>query len=228
MGVLQEGESMKITYLSHSSFLVSSGGHSLLFDPYFIGNPCAPVKPEDVSPTHIFVTHSHDDHLGDAVSIAERCKSTVYASVETASLFPEGINLEVGQPGGSVPAAFGTVKFTWAVHGNGTVGGLSNGYLITIDGFKLYHAGDTGLTMDMSLLEEEQIDLALLPIGDRFTMGPKDALRAIKLIKPKKAVPMHYNTWPLIQQDPLKFKSEVEATTGTDVIIMNVGDTIEL
>ncbi|GEM_PF-6174 len=224
-----KGESgVKIQYLGHACFLISSKEYSVLIDPFLTDNPQAAVKPDEVRATHILVTHGHGDHLGDAAQIAQRTGATVYATVETAKLFPEGVSVEVGQIGGSVPAEFGRVKFTAAAHGSGVGGGLACGFVVEFEGKKVYHAGDTGLIMDMALLEEESVDVALIPIGDKFTMGPKDALRAVKMIKPKKAIPMHYNTWPPIAQDPQQWKRDVEAATDTEVVVLAAGERMEL
>ncbi|OPZ65605.1 MAG: metal-dependent hydrolase [Firmicutes bacterium ADurb.Bin506] len=224
-----KGESgMEIKFLGHSSFMIASKEYSLLIDPFLSGNPSAAAKVDEVNPTHILVTHGHGDHLGDAVSIASRTHATVFATVETAASFPEGTDIEVGQIGGSVPTDFGRVKFTPAAHGSGAPGGLACGFLVEFEGKKIYHAGDTGLIADMALLEAENIDLALLPIGDRFTMGPSDALRAVKMIKPRKVVPMHYNTMPAIAQDPVQWKKDVEAATDTEVIVLAPGESLQL
>jgi L-ascorbate metabolism protein UlaG (beta-lactamase superfamily)/uncharacterized protein (DUF362 family) len=219
---------LKIKYLGHSCFLITSKEYSLLIDPFLSGNPAVTVKAEEIKATHVFVTHGHDDHFGDAASIASRCGATAYATVETAGRFPDGVTVEVGQIGGFIRSDFGGVKFTAATHGSGVPGGLACGFLIELDDKKIYHAGDSGLTMDMALLADEDIDVALLPIGDRFTMGPKDALRAVSLIKPKRVVPMHYDTWPLISQDVERFKKDVESTTGIPVSILTVGASLDL
>jgi L-ascorbate metabolism protein UlaG (beta-lactamase superfamily) len=222
---------LNIKYLGHACFQIISKAasveYSLLIDPFLSGNPASKVKAENVKATHVFVTHGHDDHLGDAISIATRCASTVYATVETGSRFPQAVKVEVGQIGGFVPADFGGVKFTAAAHGSSVPGGLACGFLIELEGKKIYHAGDTGLIMDMMLLGEEGVDVALLPIGDRFTMGPKDAVRAVGFIKPKRVVPMHYNTWPIINQDPELFKKDAEAATGTPVSVLTIGEALE-
>ncbi len=224
-----KGESgMEIKYLGHASFLISSKEYALLIDPFLSGNPGAAARADEVRATHIFVTHGHGDHLGDAVEVAKRTGATVYATVEIASCFPQGIDVEVGQIGGFVPSDFGGVKFTAAAHGSGVPGGLACGFLIEFEGKKIYHAGDTGLIMDMALLADEQVDVALLPIGDRFTMGPKDALRAVKMIKPRLAVPMHYNTMPPIVQDPEQWKKDVEAATTTEVSVLAPGEAFQL
>ncbi|MDR2137367.1 MAG: metal-dependent hydrolase [Synergistaceae bacterium] len=219
---------MDVKYLGHACFLITSEEYALLIDPFLSGNPASGAQPGDIKATHVFVTHGHDDHIGDAVSIAARCGSTVYATVETAGRFPKEIALDVGQIGGFIPAGFGGVKFTAAAHGSGIAGGLSCGFLIGVEGKKIYHAGDTGLIMDMMLLEEEKVDLALLPIGDRYTMGPKDALRAVKFIHPAQVVPMHYNTWPPIAQDPERFKKDVETATDVKVTVLKIGESLTL
>jgi L-ascorbate metabolism protein UlaG (beta-lactamase superfamily) len=148
--------------------------------------------------------------------------------VETASLLPEDIRIEKGQIGGYIRTDFGGVKFLPAFHGSGVAGGLACGFLLEIEGKKIYFAGDTGLTVEMSLLAEDEIDVALLPIGDRFTMGPKDAVRAVSMIRPKKVIPMHYNTMPAIEQDPERFKEMTERDTGTECIILAVGESLSL
>lgn len=217
-----------IRYLGHSCFQVRSKEYSILFDPFLTHNPLAAVQADDVTATAILVSHGHDDHVGDAVSIATRCGARVYATVETASLFPQGIKMEVGQIGGSIRTDFGRVKFLPAFHGSGVAGGLACGFLLEIEGKKIYHAGDTGLSVEMSLLAEENIDVALLPIGDRFTMGPEDALRAVRMIAPKKVVPMHYNTMPPIEQDPEAFKQRVEEATDAEVVVLGIGETMTI
>ncbi len=214
---------LKITYLGHSSFLIQSKEYSLLLDPFLSGNPQAAMTADQVLATHILVSHAHDDHLGDAVDIARRCGALVFCTVENSVLFGEGIPLEVGQPGGCIRTDFGSVKFIPAIHGNGATPGLACGFLITIEEKKIYFAGDTSLTMDMSLLADEAVDVALLPIGDRFTMGPEDAVRAAYLIQPKLVIPMHYNTMPLIMQDPYLFQKKLEKNTPAKCIVLDIG-----
>lgn len=219
---------MKINFLGHASFLVEAGEYRLLFDPFLTDNPVASKKPEQIKATHIFVTHGHDDHLGDAISIAEDNDAVIIGTVETVGLIPEGIKTDEGQIGGWIPQDFGRVKYTAAAHGSGVPGGLACGFIIEFEDQRIYHAGDTGLIMDMALLEYENIDVALLPIGDRYTMGPQDALRAVDMIKPRMIVPMHYDTWPPIEQDVESFKESVERDTGVDVKILKPGETLEI
>lgn len=217
---------VKVTLLGHSAVLIQFLDFTLLLDPFITGNPAASVSADEICATHVLVTHGHSDHFGDADSIATRCGSTVFCTVECASLMSDSLTIEVGQPGGKISTEFGSVKFTSAVHGSGIAGALSCGFLITIGGKKIYFAGDTGLTMDMALLEYDKVDLALLPIGDRYTMGPEDACRAVGMIKPKVVVPMHYNTFPAIVQDPEVFKADVEATTDSKVIILASNESV--
>jgi L-ascorbate metabolism protein UlaG (beta-lactamase superfamily) len=218
---------MKIQFLGHACFSITSGPHTLLIDPFLSENPVAAARAEEVGATHLFVTHGHSDHFGDALAIAARCRPMVYATVETATLFPSGTSLDPGQIGGYVAAPFGGVKWTAALHGSGVPGSLACGYLMTIEGKKIYHAGDTGLSVEMSLLADEGIDAALLPIGDRYTMGPADAARAIKFIRPRIAVPMHYNTWPTIAQDTALF-AEGAAAAGARAVILAPGESFTL
>jgi len=215
---------LTVRYLGHSCFMIQSKEYTLLTDPFLSGNPNAAVSPDEVNATHILVTHAHGDHLGDAAAIAARCGSTVFCTLEMASLFTPDTKLEVGQPGGFIRMDFGGVKFIPAIHGSGVPGGLACGFLITIEEKKIYFAGDTALFSDMALLADENIDLALLPIGDRFTMGPADAVKAAALIKPQAVIPMHYNTMPQIIQDPEKFGQELESATSAKAVILAPGE----
>ena len=177
----------------------------------------------------IFVTHGHGDHAGDAVDIAKRTGATVCCTVDLAEgvFGPAGVKVQVGNLGGTIPMPFGSAKFFQAIHGSGVAGCLSCGFIFEMGGKKIYHAGDTALMSDMALLAEEDIDVALLPIGDVFTMGPADALRAVKMIRPKLVVPMHYNTFPPIQQDPDAFAASVQAA-GFAAKVLSPGEKIVL
>ena len=220
---------MKISFIGHSCFLVEEGSYSLLFDPFITGNPTATVKAEDLKPTHIFVTHNHGDHKGDALEIAKATGAKVFTTNEIGDEFKDnGIETIAGHIGGKAMTEFGSVKFFQAFHGSGIEGGHACGFIVDIGGKKIYHAGDTGLTKDMELLRREYIHVALLPIGDFYTMGPEDALEAVKMIKPKHVVPMHYSTFPAISQDPEIFKKAVENSTETKAMVLKPGQSIEL
>ena len=220
---------MELKFLGHSCFLLDDGAHKVLTDPFLTGNAEAAVSAEQVEADYIFVTHGHSDHVGDAVDIAKRTGAPVCCTVDLAEgLFrPAGVQVQVGNLGGTIPMPFGSAKFFQAIHGSGVAGCLSCGFLFEMGGRKIYHAGDTALMSDMALLAEEKIDVALLPIGDVFTMGPADALRAVKMIQPKLVIPMHYNTFPPIAQDPDAFAAAVKAA-GFEARVLRPGETLSL
>ncbi|WP_027718354.1 metal-dependent hydrolase [Desulfovirgula thermocuniculi] len=227
---------MKITYIGHAAFYLE-GEAKVLIDPFIKDNPLATVKPADLHPDLILVSHGHGDHLGDAVEIARNTGATIVSVFELASYCSrQGANTHAMHIGGSRQFGPVKVKLTPAWHGSGLVtGGPAEylgtpcGFLISMEGKNIYHAGDTGLLGDMALIGQlHSLDLALLPIGDNFTMGPEDALEAVKLLKPAAVIPMHYNTWPLIAQDPQEFKRKVEAQTTARVIILAPGESYEL
>ncbi|MCK5763705.1 MAG: metal-dependent hydrolase [Clostridiales bacterium] len=218
---------MIIKYLGHSAFYIESNGFKALIDPFLSGNPQTKSKPDDFKDiSHIFVTHGHGDHLGDTIEIAKNTNAKVISNFEIINyLSSKGIaNVHPMHIGGRTKLNFGIVKMTPALHGSSIMdegkmiyGGNPSGFLIEVDGKKIYHAGDTGLTMDMKLLEEEKIDIAFLPIGGNFTMDIVDAAKAVEFIGPKEVVPIHYNTFDLIKASPEKFK---ELVKGSKVIIM--------
>jgi len=220
---------MELTFLGHACFLLDDGTHKVLIDPHLSGNPLAAAKAEDVEADFICVTHGHGDHIGDSVEIAQRTGAKVFCTVDLAGAVyrPAGVKAMGGNLGGTASMPFGSIKIFPAIHGSGVAGGLACGFIIEIGGKKIYHAGDTALMADMALLAEENIDVALLPIGDFYTMGPKDALRAVKMIRPSLTIPMHYNTFPVIQQDPHAFAESVKAA-GFAAAVLNPGDRISL
>jgi L-ascorbate metabolism protein UlaG (beta-lactamase superfamily) len=209
--------------------LLDDGNDRVLLDPFLTGNALAGAKAEDITTDYLCVTHGHGDHLGDGIAIAKRCKAKAVCTADMAdSVFgPAGIDVIAGNIGGTVRLPFGSVKFIQAIHGSGIPGGLPCGFLIEMGGKKIYHAGDTALMSDMALLAEEEIDVAILPIGDVFTMGPKDAVKAAKMIAPKLVIPMHYNTFPPIAQDPDAFAEEVKKA-GIEARVLKPGETLLL
>jgi L-ascorbate metabolism protein UlaG (beta-lactamase superfamily) len=216
---------LTLTFFGHAGFALTDGRHTLLIDPYLTGNPVARHKPADVRCDYIALTHGHSDHLGDTVAIAKRTNATVIAAFEICNFLGEkGIkNTEPGNPGGRIVTPFGWVAFTHAFHSSSFEGrylGMPCGVVVQMGGATVYHCGDTGLFGDMRLIGEiYHPDIALIPIGDRFTMGPELATRAAEMIAPKVAIPMHYGTWPPIAQDPAAF-----APTGVEVRVMEPGE----
>ncbi len=225
---------MKLKYFSHSAFQITTNeGKVILIDPYITGNPTSPVKVEDVHADYIVLTHGHGDHLGDAMTIAERDNCLIIAVNELADyIAAKGYNAHNMHIGGGYNFEFGRVKFTIAHHGSktpdGEYVGEPAGVILSIDGKNIYHCGDTGLFYDMKLIGEmTPIDYMLLPIGDNFTMGIDDAVKAVELTNPKVAIPIHYNTFPVINADPNEFKQKVEAL-GKKSIVLKYGEEIEI
>jgi L-ascorbate metabolism protein UlaG (beta-lactamase superfamily) len=217
----------RITFLGHGAFQIDTAGKTLLIDPFLTGNPQASTTADKVSADVILVSHGHEDHVGDTVSIARRTGALVISNFEIGEwLGGQGIdNRHAMNTGGAHTFEWGTVKLTVAHHSSmlpdGTNGGNPCGVLLKLADGTLYHACDTGLFGDMRLIGEEEIDLAILPIGDNYTMGPDDALRAIRLVDPKKVIPDHYNTWPPIAQDAERWAHRIrEETNAVPVVLM--------
>jgi L-ascorbate metabolism protein UlaG (beta-lactamase superfamily) len=221
-----------ITFLGHSAFQIAAGGTTILIDPYLTGNPQDAVPAETLAADYILVTHAHGDHLGDAVAIAKRTGAQVLTTTEIARMLKDqGIDAIGAQIGAKKKFPFGYVRVTQAIHGSGAPGGgLAAGFIINIGGLTVYHAGDTALFGDMALYGRlEKIGIALLPIGDHYTMGPEDAVEAVGMLRPRIVVPMHYNTNPFIKQDPAVFKKAVESRyNNVKVQIMSPGDVLIL
>ena len=226
----------KFTWYGHATLGLETGGFKLLIDPFVTGNPAATVCPDSEEADFFLVSHAHGDHVGDTVPIAKRTGATVISNFEIASWFEEKHGLEKthGQHvGGGHTFPFGYLKLTLALHGSklpdGSNGGNPCGFLLTTnDGKKLYFAQDTGLFGDMKLIGEEGIDLAVIPIGDNYTMGPADALQAVKMLEPKVVIPIHYNTWDLIAQDANAWKELVEKETNAKVVVLKPGESFSV
>ncbi|MCD6551294.1 metal-dependent hydrolase [Thermotoga sp.] len=226
---------MKITFLGHATVLIE-GEKNIIIDPFITGNPVCPVKLKDLPKIdYILVTHGHGDHLGDALEIAKESDATVISNYEICQyLGKKGAKTHAMHIGGSYLFDFGKVKMTPALHGSGILdgesmiyGGNPGGFLVTTEGKKVYHAGDTGLTKDMELLREENVDVAFLPIGGNFVMDVEDAVRAVSMIKPRKVVPIHYGTWEIIFADVKLFKKKAEEE-GVKCVILEPGESLEL
>lgn len=227
--------SVKYTWYGHGTHGLETNGDKVLVDPYFTDNPAASTTADKVEADFIVVSHGHGDHIADAVDIAKRTGALVIANFEIVNWLG-GQGLEKLHPqhiGGGYNHPFGYLKFTHALHGSGlpdgSYGGNPAGLLLTTKtGEKIYLACDTGLFSGMKLIGEEGIDLAVLPIGDNFTMGPDDALRAVKMIQPKHVIPVHYNTWPLIEQDADAWAARVQAETDTQAHVLQPGESFDL
>ena len=224
--------SIKLTYYGHSTFGIDANGTKLLIDPFLAPNsPVTAVTADDVAADFILITHGHFDHIVDAAAIAKRTGATTISNFEIQGWLSEQ-GVENAHPlhiGGGYQFPFGRVKLTIAHHGSalpdGSNGGNPAGLLITFDtGERIYHAGDTALTYDMKLIGDVGgVDLALLPIGDNFTMGPDDAIRAAQFVQAKHVIPIHYNTFPPIQQDADAFATNLKAQAGIDCTVLESG-----
>jgi len=223
-----------IKSLGHACFTVSDGAHSIIFDPYLKDNPEAVCGPEDVQVEAVLPSHGHSDHLGDTIEIATRLGCPVIAAFELC-MYCARFGCEVAplHIGGSRTFDFGTVKLTQATHGSAVITddlieytGPAVGFLVTMGGATVYYAGDTGLFGDMRLIGDAGIDVAVLPIGDCFTMGPADALLAVDMLRPALVIPTHYSAFDVIQQDAAAFAAEVERR-GAKAVVLAPGQEIE-
>lgn len=228
----------KLTFIGHSAFLLEDEeGNTVLIDPFITGNPAATIKAGEVKPTTILVTHGHNDHVGDTVELAAAHGAQVITLVEVGEwLESQGVVDVVGlNHGGTYAFAGGTVKVVPAWHsssfwdGEKRVGiGVPAGFVVRFGGTTWYFAGDTALFGDMRLIGDEGIDVAILPIGDHFTMGPADAARAAEFVGAKTVIPCHYNTFPPIRQDPEAFREEVaRRAPRATVVILAPGESFE-
>ncbi|MBN1542577.1 metal-dependent hydrolase [candidate division KSB1 bacterium] len=222
----------ELTYLGHDAFLLVEGSHRLIFDPFLSGNPLATVKADDIKVDYVLITHGHGDHSADGIAIAKNNDAVIIAPYELAVYCGNmGCRVHPMHIGGAHDFDFGRIKLTIAHHGSGAdLGGkalayMGNpcGFLVTLGGKTIYHAGDTGLFYDMKLIGEMNcIDVALLPIGDNFTMGIDDAVKAVEFLDPVLALPMHYNTFDVIRSDPAEFVRRVQAA-GKHAQVLDIG-----
>lgn len=218
-------------FIGHSAWRITHGSYDILIDPFITGNPSAAIREGDLNPTHVILTHGHGDHLGDTIAIAKRTGAQVISTFELGNYCEsKGCENAIGMGlGGSHQFEFGGLKFTLAHHSSsaddGTYLGNPAGVLLMIDGRTIYHAGDTALFLDMKLIGElNPIDVALLPIGDFYTMGIDDAVVAAGFLNAKLVIPMHYNTFPPIKADPHEFVRKLE-TAGHRGLVLDPGQT---
>jgi L-ascorbate metabolism protein UlaG (beta-lactamase superfamily) len=227
---------VELTWLGHSSFLLETDGSTVLVDPFLNDSPVAPVQADDAAADFILVTHGHFDHVADVVSIAQRTGATVVANFEIGEwLKKQGVAEEkivAMNLGGGVLLPFGHVKMTLAHHSSGlpdgSYGGSAAGYVLKLPKSRIYFAGDTALTLDMKLTGMDGLDLAVLPIGDLFTMGPDDSIEAIKLLNAQRVIPCHYNTWPPIEQDAVAWADRVRLHTAAEPVVLQPGEKYSL
>ncbi|MEO6873047.1 MAG: metal-dependent hydrolase [Chthoniobacterales bacterium] len=226
---------MKFTYYGHACFAVETGGKTLLFDPFITPNPLAKkIDAGKIPADFIFVSHGHNDHLADAVAIAQRTGAPVISPYEVGGwLEKQGLeNVQSINPGGTAKFEFGRVKMTAAIHSSsmpdGSYGGNPTGFIVMTNEGNFYYAGDTALTYDMKLISEwTKLDFAVLPIGDHFTMGIDDAMRAADFVGAKKIVGVHYDTFPPIEIDHA-IAQETARKAGKELLLLRIGETVEL
>ncbi len=208
---------LKLTFHGHACFSLEADGRHVVIDPFLTGNPAADVPLARLSKVDaVLLSHGHGDHLGDAIPVAKRDGATIVATAELARFCGQrGATVHAMHIGGAHQFPFGRVKLVPAFHGGGVEGDATGqfttnpcGLVVTMGAKSAYHCGDTGLTLEMQLLQG-RVDVMLVPIGDNYTMGIEDAVRAVELVKPATVIPMHYNTWDVIQADPEQFKRQV-------------------
>lgn len=217
---------LKFNYYGHACFLLDDGKYKILFDPFLTGNPKASIKPDDIKTDYIFVTHAHGDHIGDAYDILSRTGATAVGIPEVTDFVGDEVKTINMNLGGTLKLPFGFARMVPAMHSAGVPGGIACGYVVSIGGKIIYFAGDTCLFGDMKLIgERDAIDYAILPIGGHYTMDSYDAAKAVEFLGAKNAIPVHYDTWQPIEQNPEDFKNLVKSA---QVHIVKPGESIEL
>ncbi|MBN2216222.1 MAG: metal-dependent hydrolase [Pirellulales bacterium] len=223
-----------LTWLGHGTWLIQNGAHRALLDPFLTDSPTAPVTADQIETDLILISHGHSDHVADAATIAVRTGATIIANYEICEwLGRQGIEkTHAMNLGGTCRRPLGAIKMTLAHHSSmlpdGSYGGNPCGYLLGLPEGNVYFACDTALFYDMKLIGESGLELAVLPIGDNFTMGPDDAVRAVQLLKPRRVVPVHVNTWPIIEQDVHAWANRVRAVTAAEPVVLAPGESLTL
>lgn len=217
---------LTFNYYGHACFQLDDGNYKLLFDPFLTGNPAATIKADEVEADYVLITHAHSDHIGDGYDIIEKNNATAIGIPEITDFGGANVKTINMNLGGTLNLPFGFVRMVPALHSAGIPGGTPCGYVVGIGGKVIYYAGDTALFSDMKLIgQRDKIDYAILPIGDHYTMGPEDAAKAVEMLDASNVIPVHYNTWDIIKQNPEHFKSLVKTAT---VLIVNPGESLRL
>jgi L-ascorbate metabolism protein UlaG (beta-lactamase superfamily) len=223
----------ELRWLGHGSWLITSADQRIVLDPFLTNSPTAPLSIDELEADYILVSHGHFDHVDDLVPLASRCQATVIAMFEITNWLESKHEITATEPmnlGGEIELPFGRVKMVQATHSSvlpdGTSGGVPAGFVVSFPEGKVYFACDTGLFLDMQLIGKLGIELAVLPIGDRFTMGPADSIEAIKLLQPRRVAPAHYNTWPPIEQDAVAWAEAVKLETAAEPVVLEPGQSI--
>lgn len=226
---------IELTWYGHGTWLIDTGQHKILLDPFLNENPAAPIKADEAQADIILISHGHFDHVADAASIANRTDAQVVAIFEIAAWLSSNYavqNTLAMNIGGQASLPFGTAKMVPALHSSqlpdGSYGGDPAGFVLTIGEQKIYFACDTGLFSDMQLIGEMGIDVAVLPIGDLFTMGPDDSVTAARWIKAKTVLPAHYNTWPPIEQDAAAWAESIESSSDSRAVVLQPGESFSM
>lgn len=217
-------------FYGHSCFSLIANNETILVDPYFTDNPQTNIDPQTIACQYILISHAHADHISDADAIAKKTGAKVIAIPEVLALCQNAKDTQPMNLGGTISLPFGSVHMTLALHSCGVAGGIACGFMLKFNnGLIVYYSGDTSLFSDMKLIGAKgKIDYAILPIGGNFTMDSEDAAHAVNMLHAKNVIPVHYDTWPIIKQNPLGFKQITEKITDAKVHIVNPDDALTL